>query len=173
MIQPVFPDEQSWLQYYDGSTWQTIETWAQSIDFNNGVFYHEVVTISSASYNFPTNAKLRFMCDASANYDDVYIDEVEWRGLTAGGAGGGIVTDQTSTRPRQTTLSQNFPNPFNPRTTISYFLAEETNVTLEIFDVSGKRVVTLVNGNEEIGQHVVDFDASQLSSGVYFYRLVA
>jgi PKD repeat protein len=162
--------EDFWLQYYDGSSWQTIATWAQGIDFNNGTFYHETVTIPN-TYNYPTNAQLRFVCDASGNRDDVYIDEIEWRGLTAGGSGGGIVTQNSA--PRQTSLAQNFPNPFNPRTSISYFLAEETSVTLEIFDVAGKRVVTLVDGTQGSGQQVVEYDASSLSSGVYFYRLVA
>lgn len=74
-------NEDFWLQYYDGSSWQTVETWARSIDFENNQFYHEVVPISSSQYNFPTNAKLRFMCDASGNADDVYIDEIEFRGL--------------------------------------------------------------------------------------------
>ncbi len=74
-------NEDFWLQYYDGSSWQTVETWARSIDFENNQFYHETVSISSSQYNFPANAQLRFMCDASGNQDDVYIDEIEFRGL--------------------------------------------------------------------------------------------
>jgi len=73
-------NEDFWLQYYDGSSWVTVETWARSTDFDNNVFYNEVVTLSSSQYNFPTNARLRFVCDASGNSDDVYIDEIEFRG---------------------------------------------------------------------------------------------
>ncbi len=73
-------NEDFWLQYYDGSTWRTVETWASGTDFNNNTFYNKVVTISSGTYNFPSNAGIRFMCDASNNSDDVYIDEIEFRG---------------------------------------------------------------------------------------------
>jgi PKD repeat protein len=76
--------EDFWVQYYDGSTWQTVATFDKGVDFENNNFYHEVVAISSSQYNFPTNARLRFMCDASGNQDDVYIDEIEFRGMSAG-----------------------------------------------------------------------------------------
>jgi PKD repeat protein/endonuclease I len=73
--------EDFWVQYWDGSVWLTVEAFAQSIDFDNGVFYNVVVSIPSSSYNYPTDAKLRFMCDASGNKDDVFIDEIEFRGF--------------------------------------------------------------------------------------------
>ncbi len=69
-------NEDSWVQYYDGSTWNTVATYARGIDFDNNVFYSETVTIDEGSYTFPTNMKLRLMCDASGNRDDVYIDEI-------------------------------------------------------------------------------------------------
>ena len=77
--------EDFWLQYYDGSTWITVDTWARTTDFDNNVFYHKVVSIPAGTYNYPTDAKLRFLCDASGNADDVYIDEVEFRGYGGGG----------------------------------------------------------------------------------------
>jgi hypothetical protein len=73
----------------------------------------------------------------------------------------------------EASLLQNHPNPFNPRTSVSFSLAREGNVRLEVFDVSGKSVATLVDGPKGVGQHTVEFDASSLSSGVYFYRLMA
>jgi PKD repeat protein len=75
-------NEDFWVQYYDGATWRTVATYARSIDFDNNVFYHKVVPIPSSQYNYPANARLRFMCDASGNADDVYIDEIEFRGKT-------------------------------------------------------------------------------------------
>ena len=75
--------------------------------------------------------------------------------------------------PSEYSLGQNYPNPFNPATTISFTLPEKSNVTLEVFDISGKMVSTLVNGNMEAGYHSYSFNASELSSGVYFYRLMA
>jgi PKD repeat protein len=77
--------EDFWVQYYDGSTWRTVAAYARGTDFNNNTFYNKVVTISRSQYNFPTNARIRFMCDASGNYDDVYIDEIEFRGSGASG----------------------------------------------------------------------------------------
>jgi len=70
-------------------------------------------------------------------------------------------------------LHQNYPNPFNAQTNIQFDLAEATNVTLTIYNISGQLVTMLVNGNLNAGTHVVNFDASALSSGVYFYRLNA
>ncbi|MCF8366815.1 MAG: PKD domain-containing protein, partial [Bacteroidales bacterium] len=68
--------EDFWVQYFDGTTWHTLAAYAQGIDFVNGTFYSATVTILEAEYNFPANMNIRFMCDASGNVDDVYIDEI-------------------------------------------------------------------------------------------------
>jgi photosystem II stability/assembly factor-like uncharacterized protein len=70
-------------------------------------------------------------------------------------------------------LEQNYPNPFNPSTTISYQISAKCRVTLNIFDLLGREVATLVNGVEQSGYKSITFDASYLSSGMYFYRLQA
>jgi len=75
--------------------------------------------------------------------------------------------------PNSISLSQNYPNPFNPTTTIKFELQVGSDVTLEVFDVSGRKVATLVETRLNAGQHFAVFDASTLSSGVYFYRLRA
>ena len=68
-------------------------------------------------------------------------------------------------------LAQNYPNPFNPSTTIKYQIPEDGMVTLKIYDVLGKEVKTLVNEQKPVGRYVVKFDATDLATGVYIYRL--
>ncbi len=70
-------------------------------------------------------------------------------------------------------LLQNYPNPFNPLTTIRFVLAKQTNVELTVYDAAGKRIRTLVNANMKAGEQAVQFEASDLASGVYFYRIKA
>ena len=70
-------------------------------------------------------------------------------------------------------LNQNYPNPFNPVTKISYQLPEAGSVSLQIYNVLGKLVTTLVNERQNSGTFEVQFDGKELSSGVYFYRLNA
>jgi photosystem II stability/assembly factor-like uncharacterized protein len=75
--------------------------------------------------------------------------------------------------PERYILEQNFPNPFNPSTTIHYGLPNKSHVTLELFNILGQKVIQLVNGVEEAGVHEVKCDGSNLASGVYFYRIQA
>jgi hypothetical protein len=70
-------------------------------------------------------------------------------------------------------LEQNFPNPFNPSTVIRYALPENANVNLVIYDILGREVAELINGEAGAGYHEVKFDGSKLSSGIYFYKLTA
>ncbi|HPF34347.1 MAG TPA: S8 family serine peptidase [Candidatus Krumholzibacteria bacterium] len=162
-------NEDFWLQYFDGSVWRTVGSWASGSSFSNNTYYVATVTIPN-TYNYPTNAKLRFMCDASGNTDDVYIDQITWSGLTAGGAGEAFVQGGT---PAVTGLAQNSPNPFNPSTEIAFTLAQPGRVSLKVFNLKGELVETLVDGQLTAGAHARTFDARDRASGVYFYRLEA
>ena len=68
-------------------------------------------------------------------------------------------------------LAQNYPNPFNPSTTISYALPNVGNVTLKVYDVVGREVATILNESLKAGTYEAKFNASKLSSGIYFYQL--
>ncbi len=82
-------------------------------------------------------------------------------------------TPRDNDLPSKIALKQNYPNPFNPTTTIEYTLNETSDVTLEVFNMTGQRVAVLENGSRSAGTHTISFDASSLASGVYMYRLQA
>ena len=71
------------------------------------------------------------------------------------------------------TLSQNYPDPFNPTTTITYSLPKSSLITLKIYDLLGREIETLVNEEKPAGNYEVEFDGSNLPSGIYFYRMQA
>lgn len=82
------------------------------------------------------------------------------------------VEETAMNTPEHFKLKQNYPNPFNPTTTIGYDLPANSRVTLKVYDLLGREVVTLVNNRRQTaGQHRISFDASSLASGMYIYRL--
>ncbi|MFA6455864.1 MAG: T9SS type A sorting domain-containing protein [Bacteroidota bacterium] len=91
------------------------------------------------------------------------VDDVSFSGPTA--------VTQSVMHPKQFGLEQNFPNPFNPSTNIRYSLSQASHVDLTVYDLLGNEVATLVKGEMEAGEHTVTFNASHMSSGMYFYTL--
>jgi predicted GH43/DUF377 family glycosyl hydrolase len=91
-----------------------------------------------------------------------------WDGLS-----GDLDDGITENIPQNYSLSRNYPNPFNPRTIINYELPITNEVNLIIYNILGKKVVTLVSEKQNAGYHQVEWDASDFASGVYFYRLKA
>lgn len=78
-----------------------------------------------------------------------------------------------SEAPDKFSLDQNFPNPFNPNTSITYQLMYNSDVSLKIYDLTGKEVMTLVNEKQNVGKYTVTFSGADLSSGFYLYRIKA
>lgn len=81
------------------------------------------------------------------------------------------VNNESSTAPISFKLHQNYPNPFNPVTTISFTLQQSATVRLQVFDVQGRLIQTMIDRRINAGNHSLRFDASGLSSGTYVYRL--
>jgi hypothetical protein len=100
------------------------------------------------------------------------------------GTGDGLVADwqlfgwdyfgtSTSALPSESILNPPHPNPFNPRTTLSYELSTDSYVNLSVYDTSGRRIADLVSGWQNAGVHEIEFNASALASGIYFTRMTA
>lgn len=180
-------NENFFVEYYNGSAWQIVADLIRGVHFNNNVFYNVVVTIPRSVYTFPTNARLRFRCDASDNNDDVYIDNVEWRGLSTFSADDGvrllaaaapaeILMKGSAAIPESFELGQNYPNPFNAGTNIEVSLPEAANINVTVYDILGRPVRLLASGQFPEGVHTLTFDGTDdhgfpLATGVYFYRL--
>ena len=99
-----------------------------------------------------------------------YIGSAPDMGAYEHGNPSGIEMEITS---HSFSLSQNFPNPFNPSTKINWQMPARSQVTLKVYDVLGNEIASLVNEEKEAGYHSIDFNASDFPSGVYFYKLTA
>jgi hypothetical protein len=93
------------------------------------------------------------------------IDAYNWVGSSV------VVKEDKNLIPLVNKLDQNYPNPFNPTTAITYQLLNHGYATLKVYDMLGRKVATLVDGEKPAGIHTVLWDASRLSSGVFIYRL--
>lgn len=108
----------------------------------------------------------RYYNDASFDGFAVYVDDVMIGNPSVG------VTPNNTNLPSKFALEQNYPNPFNPTTNIKFSLPKATNVQLVIYNSMGQEVKSLVNEFKTAGSYTVDFNASELASGTYFYKLI-
>ena len=118
----------------------------------------------------PDNSVLAIAIDSQGN---------KWIGTDGGLAvyrEGGVILDvyekEEKIIPREFSLYQNYPNPFNPETAIEFDIPEVTDVKLEVYDVLGRKVKTILDDRLEVGRYRVRFDGGDLPSGVYFYSLI-
>ena len=84
-----------------------------------------------------------------------------------------VGVEEPESIPKTFALNQNYPNPFNPATTINFDLPKQANVSLKLYDITGREVATILEGMYAAGSYSIPFNASNLSSGVYFYKLIA
>ncbi len=165
------------LQSVDGN--DVILNWSTATELNNSGFEvqrstagNEFATVGFVNgHGTTTEAKDYRFVDANlttGNYS-YRLKQVDFNGTFS-------YSDEVNaeiTSPVQFELAQNYPNPFNPSTTIKFSIPQSSNVTLKIFNTLGQEVSTLINQTMESGVHTINFDASQLNSGIYFYKLDA
>jgi hypothetical protein len=110
---------------------------------------------------------------------EAYGYPIAGKGVTGGAEGtiagepGAAQAELNPELPENTELLPNYPNPFNPATTIAYRLAVSSEVLLQVYDLNGRLVATLQQGMRQAGEHRAEFDGSNLASGTYIVRLQA
>jgi hypothetical protein len=127
----------------------------------------------SIEFTTPENAStarvpIHFGEGANSNFFEfpIYLDDLRIEEVT-------VNVEENDQHPSEFSLNQNYPNPFNPTTTISFNLPIRSDIHLQLLDVLGRVVKEIAAGSYEPGPHQVQLDASNLSSGVYFYKLEA
>lgn len=118
-----------------------------------------------------TNSREGILTYSINNEDQSWGDVSRWSHTWIGALWNPVSVENEGQPVSEYALTQNYPNPFNPSTQIKFALKESGFVTLKVYDALGKEVATLVKGDYASGSYNVSFDASGLSSGIYFYRL--
>jgi hypothetical protein len=111
--------------------------------------------------------------DQSGNSSDWVLEPAYGVGRFRGSTPTSVKEGSNSKLPTIFALDQNYPNPFNPSTTITFSLPHSASAGLRVYDMLGREVATLLNGYTTLGTHEVQFNAANLASGVYFYRLTS
>jgi hypothetical protein len=158
--------EDFWLRYYDGSTWQTVASYASGSSFTNNNFYVATVSLSNANYNFASNAQFRFQCDASGNADRIYIDAVT---ITASGNGSRVGAEDVVTieplHRSEIDSDYDFDIRVSPNPTQQYFSVQGEFDQLSILSLDGRLVRTI---NNAIENDLIDI--SDLENGLYIIQ---
>lgn len=142
---------------------------------DNPIWSTDVGTTNQLYGDIANIDQVRFYVRNPQPIDETYsfiIDKIEGVDAYSPYVKTSIKDEKESSRlPNQFSLEQNYPNPFNPTTTIQYSMANAGLVKVEIFNLLGQKIKTLVNTHQSAGVHSVNFDASEFTSGLYFYRL--
>jgi len=157
-----------YLYRWSDTSWFQIDS--QSV---STVAKTRTVTMSSPSAFISSNGEIRLRVYTSGTTIN-YTCSADWMQFSILTSGKQLSTDvtvsPTKSLPREFQLGSNFPNPFNPSTTIRYELASQAFVTIKVYNLLGKEVATLVSQVQQAGIHTVTFDGSSFPSGVYFCR---
>ncbi|MEP0861675.1 MAG: T9SS type A sorting domain-containing protein [Ignavibacterium sp.] len=143
---------------------------SNSVRLTNSFVNAGIVTLNPDINNGGAVVIFSYVGPPSGTGENLYAKYIGANGLLGGVTS---IEDESITQPNNFYLSQNYPNPFNPSTKISWKSPVSSHQTLKVYDVLGNDVATLVDEYREAGIYEVTFDASQLTSGVYFYKLQA
>jgi len=173
-----------------GQDWDSVTINTEAREINCVVFVTPLVGFAAASVYTNAGGVLKTFDGGlnwylqwanspnTCNSIDFSGSDKGWASLNSGviitdNGGGNIIGIETISGiiPEKFELSQNYPNPFNPTTNIKLQIPKAGNVKLTVFDVTGKEVAILVNENLSAGEYKVDFNATGLTNGVYFYRI--
>ncbi|MBK8552297.1 MAG: SBBP repeat-containing protein [Ignavibacteria bacterium] len=185
--------EPEWVKIYNNAAGNSI-----AVDSSGNAYVTGVSRVKETDYDYLT---IKYNSDGIQQWDEIYngpgnstdiansiaLDASGNVYVTGGSAGIGTnfdfatikysqsvgITQVTTSVPAAITLSQNYPNPFNPITNLEFGISDLGFVSLKVYDILGKEVITLVNEKLSPGKYKVEFDGSGLTSGVYFYRLNA
>jgi hypothetical protein len=150
-----------------------------SDDDGDSLYITEISTPSHGSATLQDNQLVNYSTnDGYTGLDSFTYTVVDGFGGSASGTvtlsvASGVASENEVGLPSEFRLEANYPNPFNPSTSIRYALPQAAPVTLSVFDTLGRRVAVLIDSSQQAGWHNFTFDAGTLSSGMYFYRLDA
>ena len=164
--------EDFWVRYNDGSGWQTVASYASGTNFNNNTFYTAAVTLDASTYNLTDGAQFRIQCDASANADQVYIDQVTVTGSLASGSyespsstleavSSPIYSDENDFTEADVQL---YPNPAYDRVTVQ---TDDNFSMVTIYSIQGAKM----QSNTYDGVNEALIDVSSLSTGIYMISI--
>jgi len=158
------------------------------VDNQTGQLHHKYILIDAytptsspvtitGSFNFSNNATFdndeNFLVVYDERITNLYLQEFYMRYRDAGGTNPIGITQISAEVPAEFRLQQNYPNPFNPSSTIKYQVANGGLIELSVYNTLGQEVMKLVNENQNAGSYSVEFEGANLTSGVYFYTLLA
>ena len=169
--------ETEYSSYLQGGAIHIVRDTMWYVIDNDTLFTRLVFTMGGESFH---TDKIGITMIWPEQNEPIYLTGAIINGVTYGTLVG-IDDEQNGNQPAKFELLQNYPNPFNPTTTINYVIARskatrqshELSVRLTVYDILGREVATLVNRKQAPGKYSVQFDASKLSSGIYFYTLRA
>jgi hypothetical protein len=163
--------EDFWVQYFNGTTWYTVGNYKSGTHFSNNVFYAANVSILESSYVFPTGMKIRFMCDASDNNDDVYIDNIRISASTSASPNNYLVPLAKPVNSLSGNQDENaeevalYPNPAHDLLNVT--LSNFDQADLYVYDVHGRVVYS-----ERMNANHTEIDLSRMSNGVYVVFII-